>query len=152
MKVLFYLAIFLFCSFSLIAQTENPNYSKELADSLGADEYGMKNYIFVILKTGPTIIEDKEKLDELFRGHMDNINRLANEGKLIVAGPFGKNDNEYRGLFVLNVKTIEEAQELLQSDSTIKEGIFEVELYNWYGSAALSEYLKVHEKIEKNKP
>lgn len=72
------------------AQTDNPKYDAALAQKLGADEYGMKQYVFVILKTGPAKIEDKAKLNELFRGHMANIDRLANEGKLTVAGPFGK--------------------------------------------------------------
>ena len=43
------------------------------------------------------------------KGHMDNINRLAAEGKLAVAGPFGKNDKALRGLFILAVPTVDEA-------------------------------------------
>ena len=44
-----------------------------------------------------------------------------------------------------------EAAELLQIDPTIHDKIFEVEMYNWYGSAALSVYLKAHSKIEKKR-
>jgi uncharacterized protein YciI len=82
---------------------------------------------------------------------MENINRLAADGKLIVAGPMGKNNNQYRGIFILNVTTFEEASELLHNDPTIREKILEAELYNWYGSAALPVYLEIHKKIEKNK-
>ena len=53
----------------------NPNYEKALADSLGGDDYGMKSYFFVILKTGTNKTKDKELISESFRGHMDNINR-----------------------------------------------------------------------------
>jgi uncharacterized protein YciI len=102
----------------------------------------------VILKTGSNNIEDKVKRDSLFAGHMANINRLADMGKLIIASPFGKNDKTYRGLFILNVKTTDEANELLQTDPAIKAKVFDVELYNWYGSAAIPEYLKFHDKIE----
>ncbi|MES2795216.1 MAG: YciI family protein [Bacteroidota bacterium] len=133
------------------SQDVNPNYNKVLADSLGADEYGMKSYVFVILKKGAYKEPDKNKLNEYFKGHMENIGRLASLGKLTIAGPFMKNDKEYSGLFILNVKTIEEAKQLLQSDPTIKVGIFEVELYPWYGSAALPAYLPVHSSIEKKK-
>ncbi len=145
-----YSLIFLFLiSITLSAQTKNVNYDSTLAKSLGADEYGMKNYVLVILKTGPAVIENKTKRDSLFAGHMANISRLAKEGKLIVAGPFNKNDFKWRGLFILNVKTVEEAKELVETDPTVKAKIFDVDLVPWYGSAALSEYLKVDEKIHR---
>ncbi|HEY1025051.1 MAG TPA: YciI family protein [Sphingobacteriaceae bacterium] len=149
MKKLLVLGSFLLLCCAVNAQTTNPNYDEALARSLGADDYGMKSYIFVILKTGPNQIADKEKVNDLFKGHLDNINKLANEGKLVVAGPFGKNDRSYRGLFILNAKSFEEANELLKTDPAVKEKLLDVELYNWYGSAALSEYLKAHKKIEK---
>lgn len=150
MKKLILLFFSLF-SIGAIAQT-NPDYDAELAKKLGADEYGMKQYILVILKTGSAKIEDKAKLNLLFKGHMDNINKLADEGKLAVAGPFMKNDANYRGIFILDVKTIEEAQALLKNDPTIKEKIFEAELIPWYGSAALGQYMDIHKKIEQKKP
>jgi uncharacterized protein YciI len=147
------LLVFLLVSVCLSAsgQTENPRYDTLLADSLGGDDYGMKTYIFVILKTGPNKIEDKKVLDSLFKGHMENIGRLASNGQLIVAGPLGKNDKTYRGIFILNVKSIEEANALLETDPTIKNKVLEAEIYKWYGSAALPTYLPYHEKIEKKK-
>ncbi len=133
------------------AQSDNPKFNQSLADSLGADDFGMKNYVLAILKTGPATYNDKAKTDSLFRGHMQNIGRLASIGKLIVAGPLGKNDKNYRGIFILNVKTVEEAKLLVESDPAIKAKIFDVELYPWYGSAALPKYLPFHEKLEKKK-
>jgi uncharacterized protein YciI len=150
MKYLVAIIIFLsVCSIN--AQTINPQYDKALADSLGADENGMKGYIFVILKTGKNTTVEKEEKTKLFQGHMNNIKRLVAEGKLFVAGPFGKNELTYRGLFILNVKTVEEAKQLCDTDPAIKAGIFDVELIPWYGSAALGEYIKVSEKIAKFK-
>ena len=52
-------------------------YDVRLAKKLGADEYGMKSYVLVILKTGTNTTTDKQTLDSLFRGHMDNIQRLS---------------------------------------------------------------------------
>lgn len=134
----------------LLAQLEDSKYDKKLADSLGADDYGMKNYLFVILKTGKTVVEDKHVRDSLFKGHMDNIGRLAKLGKLVVAGPFGKNELTYRGLFIFNVKTREELHQLLDTDPTIQSGIFDLEILDWYGSAALPAYLPYHEKVQKS--
>ncbi len=143
--------IFIFLLISSIngfTQTPNTKYDKHLADSLGADEYGMKNYVLVILKTGSVKIEDQKISDSLFGGHMRNIKSLADQGKLVLAGPIHKNEKEYRGLFILNVKTIDEARDLLQTDPTIKAKLLDAELYNWYGAACLPMYLPYFEKVQ----
>lgn len=149
MKQILLLTAFVLGTITATGQHINPGYDSTLAKKLGADDYGMKSYVLVIMKTGKNDIQDKLKRDSLFAGHFENINRMADEGKLIVAGPLTKNDNTYRGIFILNVATFEEANELLQADPTIKENILDVELYRWYGSAALPEYLETHKKIEK---
>ena len=156
---IFYMRIYqyiLAIGFSFVLSTSfgqdiNHSYDSILADSLGADDYGMKSYVFVILITGTKNVEDVELRNKLFRGHIDNINRLVKEKKLVVAGPFGKNDKSYRGLFILNVKTLEEAKILCDTDPAVAAGIFDVEMFEWYGSAALGEYIKVSEKITKVK-
>ncbi len=131
----------------------NPNYDKLLAEKSGGDDYGMKSYFFVILKTGKNTGADKEVINESFKGHMENISRLVEEGKLIVAGPLGKNENNYRGIFILNnINTVEEAKELLQTDLAIKNGLLAYEIFTWYGSAALPEYLPFSDRIWKLKP
>lgn len=152
MKKTISMSIFLFAGIILYAQKTNPNYDAELAKKLGADEYGMKNYVLVILKTGENKTTDKEELNKLFRGHMENIQRLVKEGKLIVSGPFGENNLTWRGLFIFDVKTVEEARELVQTDPAIKAKLFDVDLVPWYGSAALSEYLTASDKIWKANP
>ena len=143
------LLAFLFVSCSLAAQkNEKPVYDSILAKKLGADDFGMKKYVFCILKTGPANITDKAVKDSLFAGHMKNINRLSEEGKLAVAGPFMKNDRQYRGIYILNVSSIAEAEKLTQTDPAIKAGIFVVELTEWYGSATLMETPELHKKIQ----
>lgn len=135
----------------LKAQTANPNYNKRFADSLGANEYGMKQYTFVILKTGPASTANKAHVDSAFAGHMQNMGVLVKEHKLIVAGPFGKNEKAYRGLFILNVKNLDEAQKILDTDPAIKAKLLEAEVFQWYGSAALGQYLPFHDQLQKNK-
>lgn len=152
MRTLFLLFIILFFSEITFGQIENPKYDSSLAKVLGSDNYGMKNYIFVILKTGENKTKNKAFIDSCFTGHMANINKLAQSKKLVVAGPFGKNESDLRGIFILNVSSIAEAQDLLESDPAIKEGLLTAQLTPWYGSAALSEYLEIHDKIWKEKP
>jgi uncharacterized protein YciI len=151
MKSIATLLLVAFLALNGNAQTSNVNYDHDLAEKLGADEYGMKQYILVILKTGSNVTADKETVNRLFAGHMENITRLVKEHKLVVAGPMGKNVQDYRGIFILDVKTIAEAQALLTTDPAVKEKLLEAELYNWYGSAALPAYLETHQKIEKKK-
>jgi uncharacterized protein YciI len=152
MKTTFLLSFFLFIAAITKAQTTNPNYDAELAKSLGADDYGMKPYVLVMLKTGENTTASKEETNQAFAGHMENIQRLVKEKKLIVAGPLGKNDQTYRGIFILDVPTIEEAKTLVQTDPAVKENLLAVELFQWYGSAALKEYLPASDKIWKTEP
>jgi uncharacterized protein YciI len=127
-------------------------FDPELAKRLGADERGMKTYVLCILKTGPKDAEIKgDERKEIFAGHFANIGRLADEGKLAVAGPFGKNDRAYRGLYIFNVATIEEAEKLVILDPAVKAGVFVPELTLWYGSAAMMVVSETHKKLEKPK-
>lgn len=134
------------------AQTLNPNYDAELAKRLGADDYGMKSYILVILKTGPVTDAAPALRDSLFRGHMSNMGVMVENKQLVVAGPIGRNSDQFRGIFILNMTDLESARELLQTDPAIKGGLLSADLYPWYGSAALSEYLNYSDKIWKTKP
>lgn len=123
-------------------------YDSVLAEELGADQYGMRSYVIAFLKAGPNRDQDSITAVELQRAHRANINRLAREGKLVVAGPF-LDGGEMAGLFIFNVATIEEARELTKSDPAIKEGRLIMELHPWYGSAALVQVNNIHNTIKK---
>jgi uncharacterized protein YciI len=128
-------------------------YDAELAKKLGADERGMKMYVLCILKTGPNDAEIKGKArEDIFAGHFANITNLAEQGKLAIAGPFDTNPRNYRGLYVFNVPTIEEAEKLVVLDPAVKAGIFVPELTLWYASAALTATNEIHKKIQKPQP
>ncbi|AZB01153.1 hypothetical protein EG359_16725 [Chryseobacterium joostei] len=134
-------------------KTEKAKFNQELATSLGADQYGMKAYTIVMLTTGSAKIEDKTQMSTLMKGHMTNIGKLANEGKIIVAGPFlEKNKENYRGMFIFNTKSKEEAEQWVKTDPAVQAGVFSYEIFPWYGSAALPLYLKHHEEISKENP
>jgi uncharacterized protein YciI len=125
-----------------------PAFDAELAKKLGADEHGMRTYVLCILRTGPRDAEVKGKeRDEIFAGHFANIGRLATEGKLVVAGPFGKNDKAYRGLYIFNVATVEEAEKLVVLDPAVNAGVFIPELTPWYGSAAMMVVPETHKRL-----
>jgi uncharacterized protein YciI len=111
-------------------------YDSLLAKKLGADQYGMKSYVMAFLKKGPNRDRDSISAAALQRAHLDNINKMAEEGKLVLAGPF-MDEGEIRGIYVFDVPTIEEAEELTNSDPAVQAGSLVMELHQWYGSAGL---------------
>ena len=151
MKKSILLLAFLLLSIIGFSQETETKFDEKLAKSLNADEYGMKKYVFCLLKSGTNTTASKEEINKLFEGHMANISKLAKEGKLVVAGPFMKNDRNYRGIYIFNVETIEEAQALIATDPAIQAKLLEAELTPWYATAALQETLKIHEKIAQKK-
>lgn len=127
-----------------------PGYDEALAQRLGADERGMRSYVLVVLKTGPNRMPDGPERDAMFRGHFANMKRLADEGKLALAGPFDGVDG-WRGLFVFAVKDIEEARRLTASDPVIAKGEMVAEFHRYYGSAALMLVPETHDKLAKKR-
>ena len=134
-----------------VAQSSDSNdqsYDSLLAKKYGADDYGMKKYIMAFLKSGRTELTDKDEQERLQGEHMKNINRMAEDGKLVIAGPF-MDDQSVRGIYIFDVRTIDEARELTSTDPAIKAGVLEMELHPWYGPAALMEVNNIHKKIQK---
>jgi len=128
--------------------TAPPAFDAALAQRLGADERGMHRFMFVVLTSGAKSDFSDAERDELFRGHMRNIGRMADAGQLVVAGPLGKNDRNYRGIFVFDVASEDEARALLVTDPAVKAGLFAFEIYEWYASAALKEVSAIHKRID----
>ncbi|SHG73802.1 YciI family protein [Massilia sp. CF038] len=125
-----------------------PVYDAGLATSLGADERGMRNYVLVILKTGPNKVTDPAARKKMFEGHFANIGRLAREQKLAFAGPFESNDG-WRGMYVFATADVDEAKAWTASDPVIVSGEMVGEYHKLYGSAALMAVSGLHAKIEK---
>lgn len=155
MKTKIILSFLLFTAIFSFAQkkAEKPKFNQELATKLDADKYGMKPYVIVMLTTGATKIEDKTKMNDLLKAHLGNIRKLADEGKIVVAGPFtGENKQNFEGMFIFNTKSKEEAEQWVKTDPAVQAGVFGYEIFPWYGSAALPLYLKHHGEISKENP
>ncbi len=123
-------------------------YDSILAQKLGADDYGMKQYVMAFLKRGPNRSQDSTEAARLQKAHLENIGRMAEEGKLVLAGPFF-GDGDLRGIYIFNVTTVEEAKELTETDPAIQQGRLVMELIPWYGSAGLMQVNEIHKKIAK---
>jgi uncharacterized protein YciI len=134
------------------AQTEPAapvaRYDAELAKSLGADERGMRPFVLVVLKTGPNKMAEGPGRTKMFEGHFANIQRLASEKKLVLAGPLDGVDG-WRGIFVFATPDIEQAKSYVATDPVIVNGEMVAEYHKFYGSAALMMVNDVHNKIQK---
>ena len=133
-------------SAAVAADAPPVGYDEELAARLGADELGMRQYVLVILKTGPNKVPAGAERDEMFRGHFANMKRLSDEGKLALAGPLDGVDG-WRGLFVFAVEDIAEARQLTETDPVIIKGEMVAEYHKYYGSAALMLVREMHGRV-----
>lgn len=159
MKNFVYLIAFVFLAISCHPNDTNATqdqpdattYDSVLAAKLEADQYGMDVYVMAFLKRGPNAPRDSAHSAELQKAHMENIRRMAEAGKLVLAGPF-IDGGELRGIYVFDVSTVEEAEMLTQTDPAIQYGSLIMELKPWYGSASLKQVNDLHTRIAKINP
>jgi uncharacterized protein YciI len=89
------------------------------------------DYVFGLLVRGPkSTREQTEETKKIQEGHMANINRLAETGKLVLAGPF-VDGGDRRGVFIFKVDSLSEAQALTDTDPAVIAGRLKIVLYQW---------------------
>jgi uncharacterized protein YciI len=91
----------------------------------------IKQYWFVMLLKGPNRDQDSATAAKIQQGHMANINRLYNAGKLKVAGPFG-DDGNWLGIFIFDSPSKEEVEKELKTDPAIESGRLNYDIRPWY--------------------
>jgi uncharacterized protein len=123
MKKLILSAFFFLSASILFAQQTDTTTKKPIEE--------IRKYWFVLLKTGPNRNQDSATAATLQKEHLANINRLYYEGIIKVAGPFGEK-GDWRGIFIMDVATKEEAEKLLQTDPMVAAGRLAYEIKPWY--------------------
>jgi uncharacterized protein len=126
-------------------------FDPERATRLQADKYGMAHYVMAMLKLGPNRDHDADTAAALQRAHMAHIEKLANDGVLLLAGPF-MDGGELRGVFVFDVVDIDAARALTEQDPAVQAGRLTFDLHPWYGSAALREVGAIHRTLARETP
>lgn len=111
----------------------------------------MRRYVLAFLKAGPNQGGDRDEIMAVQRAHLDHIHELAEDGKLIAAGPF-LGAGELRGIFLFAVPSLEEAQALAERDPAVAAGRLELELHSWYGPAGLMALPDIQSRITRSKP
>lgn len=74
--------------------------------------------------------------EELQKRHLENIKKLADMKKLVVAGPFG-DDGTLRGIFVFKVDSLAEAQALAATDPAVQAGRLALDIHPWVVSEGI---------------
>lgn len=129
-------------------QLNGIKYDSALAKRSGADARGMKRYVIGILTDGSVHVSDSVENMRIQVALLKNIERMIDEGVLILAGPILGNQKQ-KGVLIFNVSSVPDAKKLMESDAAVKAGVFEIEYYPWFASAALTEMPQLHKSIQK---
>src|SRR5687768_3711789 len=96
-KILFLLTVII--SFVSIAGSKSASsVAATMIDT--TPTYEMKQYWLVLLFRGTQRNQDTATAARIQKAHMNNIDRLAAEGKIIMAGPMG-DKGDLRGIFIM---------------------------------------------------
>lgn len=92
-----------------------------------------KHYL-VLLKRAPNAPQlEKAALEKLQAAHLAHFGRMAEAGKLVLAGPFGEQDDvARRGACISRTATKDEARSLAEQDPMVKAGRLQVEVLAWF--------------------
>jgi uncharacterized protein YciI len=100
-------------------------------------QYEMTHYVVGFFHKGPNwTAEQTDETRRMQEAHLANFQKLAEAGKLIVAGPFSDNGG-LRGMLIFKLESVDEARTLMDADPTLKAGRLTLELHPWFAAAGL---------------
>jgi uncharacterized protein len=120
MKKIFLVIIAATC----LTQVQAQNQAKPAAEQI-------RKYFFVMLTKGTNRTHDSATAAGIQKGHLANIDRLYEEGKIKVAGPFGDR-GDWLGIFIFDCPTKEEVEQLLKSDPAVSSGRLAYDIRPWW--------------------
>ena len=91
----------------------------------------MKRFWLVELRKGPNRNQDSASRVKIQTAHISNIERLAKEGKIIMAGPIGVED-DLQGIFLMNCSDSTEVEKFVQTDTAVITGRLIMKYYPWW--------------------
>ena len=106
-------------------------YTSLAQDNSKKMEEQIRKYYFVMLLKGPNRTHDSATAANIQKGHLANINKLYEDGKIKVAGPFG-DGGDWLGLFIFDCATKEECEQLLKTDPAVAAGRLNYDIRPWY--------------------
>jgi uncharacterized protein YciI/uncharacterized damage-inducible protein DinB len=117
-------------------------------DETKPPQFDLEQYQFGLLARGSKwTAENTPEIQKLQEGHMANINKMAQMGKLFAAGPILDN-GDLRGIFIFRAASIDEAKALAAEDPAVKAERLKLEILPWLGSKGIG--VKAAEEHKKN--
>src|SRR5262245_39404243 len=95
-----------------------------------AEEPKLVTYYLGLLYKGSVRTQSPDEVQKIQAAHLGHLESLYKQGVLLIAGPMG-DDGDLRGIVVLKVKSLEEAQAIINEDPAVKAGRLRVELHPW---------------------
>ncbi len=126
LKALLILVVIAISSIGAFAQ-------REFSMTEGDTTYVMKRYVFMHLMAGSERTQDSAVAANIQKQHMAHLDKLAKDGKLVVAGPFEKG-GDHKGLLIFDVETIDEALKLEGEDPAVKAKRLKMQAFYWWGA------------------
>ena len=87
-------------------------------------------YLAFLVRGDKWTAEKTPATEAMQKAHLENIGKLAETKKLVVAGPFGDNGT-LRGVFVFRTDSIDEARALANTDPAVKAGHLALQIHPW---------------------
>lgn len=137
MKKIFFLFAVIISFVGLARSRSSISFIKTNIDSTPV--YQMKQYWLVLLFSGSQRSQDSVTAAKIQQAHMNNIERLAAEGKIIMAGPMGDKSN-LRGIFIMDGKDSTEIASHIKVDSAIITGRLRFEIHPWWTAKGKYEF------------
>ncbi len=112
-----------------------------------------RTYAFVFIRTGPLREPTEAQSREAMQGHFANMQRLAAEETLLIAGPLAepKSDPSHRGIFVFDADTAEKGLAIANGDPAAQMGVFVMEPYTLATDAPLTELPRLEREYEQRR-
>ncbi len=112
-----------------------------------------RDYAMVFIKTGPLRTPTPEQQAEAMQGHRANMQRLAAEGSLLIAGPLTepRSDPDHRGIFVFDADTADKGLALANTDPAAQMGVFVMQPVVLSTDAPLTELSRLEAEYEQQR-
>ena len=119
---------------SLLGLAGAANAQRTFDVPIADSTYHMKQYWFVLYTKGDGPALDSLTAATLQKEHLAHQDAQAAKGLIVMAGPYGKNDEGWRGLLLYDCDTREEVEAQLMQDPFVKVGRLTYTIAPWWGA------------------
>ena len=99
----------------------------------------MATYVLGLLRKGPEWSPERSpRVDSLQAGHMANMRKMWEAGRLVLAGPVDARD-DLRGIWVFRADSAAEVSEMCGRDPSVRAGRLNVDLMTWWAPVGIGD-------------